>query len=193
MNNRRYVRPAAVLVAALLTAHPAAAQGLPHHFLGKRVRLVLDDPPDGIVVGRLVGMDADSLTVETDAGGPEVDVPTDSLAWIDVSHIESRGGKYAARGAAIGAAAVAIPVGIDIAGMHHEGCRTGEWEWGCGPLIFLGAVEIGTGAAIGAFVGGRIGARHQTETWHTVWRARQVGVSVMPIPRGWGASVSVRF
>ena len=193
MKNPRYAKPVAVVMAALLAALPAAAQELPHHFLGKRVRLGLGDPPDRILVGRVVDMDADSLVVEPDTGGPDVDVPNDSLAWIDLSRIESRAGKYASKGALIGAAAVGIPVGIGLASMRSGDCRTGEWEWGCGTLIFFGAVETGLGAAVGAFVGARIGARHQSETWHTVWRAPRVSLSVMPVPRGWGASVSVRF
>src|SRR5512139_540684 len=193
MKKPRHAKPAALVVAALLTALPVAGQELPHHLVGKRVRLGLGDPPDRIVVGRVVDMDADSLIVEPDTGGPEVDVSNDSLAWIDLSRIESKAGKYAGRGALIGAAAVAIPVGIGIAGMHRGDCRTGEWDWGCGTLIFVGAVETGLGAAVGAFVGARIGARHRSETWHTFWRAPRVGVSVRPVARGWGASVSVRF
>jgi hypothetical protein len=193
MRSPRYAKPVAVVMGALLAALPAAAQELPQHFLGKRVRLGLGDPPDRILVGRVVDMDADSLIVEPDTGGSDVDVPNDSLAWIDLSRIESRAGKYAGKGALIGAAAVGIPLGIAFATRPSGDCRTDEWISGCGPLIFAGAVEIGLGAGIGAFVGARIGARHQSETWHTVWRAPRVGLSVMPVPRGWGASVSVRF
>ncbi len=105
MKNPRYAKLAAVVVAALLAALPAAGQELPHHLLGKRVRLGLGDPPDRILVGRVVDMDADSLIVEPDTGGSDVDVPNDSLAWIDLSRIESKAGKYAGRGALIGAAA----------------------------------------------------------------------------------------
>lgn len=143
---------------------------------GERVRLTLG-PGGNTVVGVLVSQDCDSLRLQ-----PGPDSPPIALARAGVTRAEASLGSYGHAGSG---ALVGLVFGGALGAVAGASC---DGDFVCpgpgGGALVLGGTGLVLGALIGVFVRG--------ERWERVYPA-QVAVSFVPLSRGAGVGVSLRF
>ena len=173
---------------ALLTLLAAPAVVADEVGTGARVRVMA--PGIGTLVGSLVAIDAEALTLRPAKGEPRRILLAD-LERLEVSRKPGR----RRRGALIGLAAGAVGGYIWGASSNPDGCQPSEYNFcffGSGPWFsdeesgVMGAVFFG---GIGAIVGAIVAPG---EKWERVSDPR-LRVSVAPVRGGATVGVSLRF
>ena len=147
---------------------------------GDKVRVTTEEER---VVGSLVSLDDNQLTLTTEARDSSLVLPLASLTKLEVS----RGQKsMAGRGALIGlGAGAAVGVGTALVACAGGDCNTD------GDITGALALGLGAGGAlVGAGIGALIGSSIKVDRWETVPLDR---ISVSLTPRGGGLEVSAKF
>ena len=165
--------------ALVLTGGPRAAAEQPEGVApGDRVRVAAPQLWREPVVGRLLDVGPETLSLELPGGnGPEA-IPRSAVTRLEVSRgRKSQAGRGALVGLAIGGAATMLLTFGDYSSDVH----------GDPNLLAIGAALAGGGAA----VGGAIGWAIKTDQWEDVTQ-RPVQVGVSPIPGG-GLGFAVRL
>ncbi|HZI22698.1 MAG TPA: hypothetical protein VFD76_09270 [Gemmatimonadales bacterium] len=178
------MRRASPLIVLLLSLPPllrtAAAQSA-----GSRVRVTADGAPPRVLVGTVVGQNADSLHVAVPGLAAPVAVARHSVRQLEVSRGWRRAtGDGAALGVEAGALAGAV-VAVRTApsfGRNWPVTLMNGWD-----RMWVGSA---IGGAIGAAVGALIGSRVKTERWQP-WSSGPRLVALTP--GSTGVSVSIPF
>ena len=136
---------------------------------------------DGLITGRIVAQDDESLTVEVDDRMP-LRVQREAIGVLDVSTARKRQWKKGlVIGVGVGALLFAVAAGSDPCDADYDS------------LCFTGGEGAAFGAFAGALYGAGVGALFKGDRWSRVAPGR-VHLSVGPTPgRGVGASLAVRF
>jgi hypothetical protein len=131
-----------------------------------------DDPPGTVLVGTLLALDAQSLTLETKAQQPPHIIPLKDVTRLEVRQRGSR-----RKNVLIGAAAGAVVLGaVTAASSNNDAFDSGPG--------FAG------GAVLGALVGAGFGAVLPVEKWQAVAPA-QPRVSIAPVRGGLRVAVTL--
>lgn len=174
----------ALLILALLlcTALDLAAQAPPIDLVpGRRIRV--HRRAETTLVGDLVSMGSDSLTMTT-AAADTLAVARASITRLDLSTgTKSKAGKGAVNGLLFGA------LGGALIGVLASGSDDGDFiDFGPGEWAASGALMFG---AIGAGVGALIGSGQRADRWESVALPT---VAIVPVPgTGSRVAVGVRF
>ncbi len=165
-----------VVACAVVSATEATAEEA-SRTQGPRVRVTSAAAPSGRLVGTLVGLDDDALTVRPSKESGDVRLKRDSIAGLEVSRRRGNRGKAIGlgilAGAALGAAVGAATTPDDSWFTKGEGA---------------GAVAI-LGAPLGALLG--LGFSHG-EKWETTTPDR-LRVAILPVQGGAGVSLAFGF
>ena len=176
---------------ASLVADDAATAPQPSVTVGSRVHIKAPTVLKGPITGSIVSIDESSLALQTKNGKTPLVVPLQAVSGLEVSRGRRSRGRWAGRGAAAGAGALAI-----LGYATGEDCpqsQDGYFAALAGALC----TSHGEGAAIGFFLGAPLGALiglmiPPGERWQRTSPDR-VRVSIGPAPHGIGASVSLAF
>jgi hypothetical protein len=173
---RRSMAALTLLVLCTVTRGAAAADVSTPDLLRKRVRLTLEG--DRRARGRLMAMDADTVTLFPDGKTAAVRIERARVRRLEVSRGHTR---YTLVGLAIG-----LGVGLVVAGRQEDKCAPDKW---CFPEVNR-AISVGGGLIGGAVLGSAV----TTERWQDVGEPRlQLGLAVPPRGAGVGASLRVSF
>ena len=210
--------PGLVAVVAVLfspCASPAlGGQDPPSVETGSRVRIMLardlaiapreSTPPEKPadtrrgkqVVGQIVEMDGDTLTITLEGRSTRLTVPRDAMARMDLSLGRRSAGERLLKGAGLGVLGGAL--GGALVGLAYGGnggdCPPPPKSVDCigfstGDRMAIGGIVLGT---LGSVVGAAVGLGSKGERWEQV-PARGVQVTVKPEARGRGLSLAVSF
>ncbi len=172
---RRAAGNAALLLLGF-TSLPAADTTFVHR--GDRVRLQAPRISSGQLVGAVTELEGDTLVLLSEGGGSTISIPTSALEQIAVSQgMKSNAILGLIVGAGVGMASAA-GLAIWACNADDDGCTSGQ--------------VVGAGlalTAIGAGLGGGIGALIKTERW----REASIPASPPPIGLGFGKDGSVRL
>lgn len=135
------------------------------------------------VVGQIVEMDGDTLTIALHGRSIRLTVPRDAIARMDLSRGRRSAGERLFKGAGIGA----LVGGLGGALLGQTGDKDSFCRGSCGALV--GGIGFG---ALGVLVGAAGGLASEGERWEQV-PARAVQVSVKPVARGRGLGLAVSF
>jgi len=145
---------------------------------GTRIRLSASQLGAEPIVGTLLAIGPEALSLELSGGGDQQTIPRSAVTRLEVSRgLKSQAGRGALVGLAVGGAATMLLTFGDYSSDVH------------GDLNLL---AIGAGlAAGGAAIGGLIGWAHKAEQWE-VATLQPISVAVGPV-RGRGVGVTVRL
>lgn len=182
-----------LLVTAAAPAARLAAQSAAPVVVGERVRITTPTQAGSHrYVGKVVGMQGDSLTVQTGSAGPK------AVAVAEISRVEVSGGKYGngRRGMLYGAL-IGTGVGAIAGAATYKKPDCAGTTWFCGsPNGGRGADTFAgglLGGLVGFAVGGIWGATHPGERWVPGTLGSAAHVGVRPSARGAMLTLSARF
>jgi hypothetical protein len=168
MTTHSFWRAALLTLAATLGFAPAgAAQDPSPAGIGSRIRLTLQGSPAPQVIGRLVELGTDSLTLEGKKAEDRRVLLRSSISQVEVSlRRESQIGRGIGLGALGGALVGAVTAFvISAATPACEEAGVGNWEW-CNKIStgkMLGILALG--AAAGAAFGYQQAVEHPRDVW----------------------------
>lgn len=144
------------------------------------------------VVGQIVKMDGDTLTITLEGRSTRLTVPRDAIARMDLSRGRRSAGERLFRGAGLGVlvgglggALVGLASGGDDCPPHSVDCI----GFSTSDRMAIGGILLGT---LGSVVGAAVGLGSKGERWEQV-PARGVQVTVKRVARGRGLSLAVSF
>lgn len=137
------------------------------------------------VVGQIVEMNGDTLTITLEGRSTRLTVPRDAIARMNLSRGRRSAGARLLRGAGLGVLAGGL-VGA-LVGLASEG--DGGSLFSDSDRMAIGGIVLGT---LGSVVGAAVGLGSKGERWEQV-PARGLQVTVKPVARGCGLSLAVSF
>jgi hypothetical protein len=180
---RSSVGPVVVgLIISVASGTGASADELSAPSVSPRVRITAPTVSGKRLVGTLLSMDEEILTLGDQKGKGVIEVPRSAITRMEVSRRASRRGKGAGIGALVGlGAAVAIGVAAG------EDCSRNEWLCFDRPSMVLmsSILTIPAGILIGLTAA-------PGEKWAATTPDR-LSVGVRPVRGGMGAALSLRF